>query len=284
MQIREAVPSDLEGMQLVLKRVWRDRLEHGYFNPKSNTKAFVALETDRVIGFAALQYRVWHPQRKYLSLHVVPEFQRRGVGLALWEALNAKTIALQTSTGKAKPFLEQLGFLQVMQTWNPVFNVLDIDLEPFKAASIKTRDSGIEIKSYAEIPHLENELALLHHELYAQSHTFNPPKQVSLEEAKTVYLRDAIPEALFVALRDEKPIGVSSLRGEADVYELVYSATLGDDVKTTLALVHHVLIFAVQNSIDFMTGEFDSLNPHAMSVLEALNVTRGEAWLTFQRG
>ena len=139
-----------------------------------------------------------------------------------------------------------------------------------------------EIKSFAELPHLENELASLHHELYAQSHSFNPPKQVTLDEAKSVYLRDLIPEAMFVALRDGQPIGVSSLRGEADEHELVWSGTLGDDTTTTLALVHHVLVFGLQNLVDTITGEFDSLDPHAMAVLKRLNIARGEAWLTFQ--
>ncbi len=282
MQIRETTKDDLEGMQRVLEQVWTNTTERGYFSLKSNTRALVALETDRVIGFAALQDRVWHPERKYLSLHVIPEFRHRGVGLALWEALNAKTERLQTATIQAKPFLERIGFHEIMQTWNPIFNVLNIDLEPFKTASLKTRDAGITIKSFSEVSHLENQIAVLHYELYAQSHTFNPPKQASLEEAKSVYLRDAIPEALFVALHDEKPIGVSSLRGEAEEYELVWSGTLSDDTTTTFALVHHVLIFALQNSIDFVATEFDSLNPHAMAVLEALNIARGAVWLTFQ--
>ena len=282
MQIREATTDDLEAMQRVLEIVWKNRSERAYFNLRQNTKAFVALETDQVIGFAALQDRVWHPERKYLSLHVIPEFQRRGVGFALWEALNAKTERLQAATSQAKKFLEQIGFIQMMQTWNPVVNVLDIDFEPLKTASIKTRDSGITIQSFSEVPHLEDQIAVLHHELYAQSHAFNPPKQVTLEEAKSVYLHDAIPEALFVALQNKKPIGVSSLRGEADSYELVWSGTLGDDTTTTLALVHHVLIFALQNSVDYLTAEFDSVNPHAMAILETLNIARGTAWLTFQ--
>jgi N-acetylglutamate synthase-like GNAT family acetyltransferase len=282
MQIREATPSDLEAMQRVLELVWTDRFERGYFNPRQNTKALIALEQESVIGFVAVQHRVWHPERQYLSLHVAPEFQGRGVGFALWEALNMKIERLQTATNQAKKFLERIGFSQIMQTWNPVFNVLEIDLEPFKTASLKTRNSGIEIKSFAEVSHLEDQIAVLHHELYAQAHMFNSPKQASLEEAKSVYLGDAIPEALFVGFKDEKPIGVSSLRGEAGEHELVWSGTLGNDTTTTLALVHHVLIFGLQNSIDFVTSEFDSLNPHAMAILEMLKIARGTAWLTFQ--
>jgi N-acetylglutamate synthase-like GNAT family acetyltransferase len=283
MQIREAIPSDLEAMGRVLKVVWADATERGYFKPRLNSRALVALEQDRVIGFVELQNRAWHPERQYLSLHVVPEFRRRGIGLALWEALNAKTLALQTATSQGKEFLEHIGFTQIMATWSPVFNVLDIDLAPFKAASVKTRDSGIEIQSYAELTHLEDQIAILHHELYAQSHAFNPPINANLEQAKNAYLSDASPEAMFVALRNEQPIGVSSLRGESEERELVWSGTLGSDTITTLALVHHVLVFALQNSVDTITAEFDSLSPHAMAVLEALQIPHGNAWLTFQR-
>ncbi len=285
MQIREATQNNLMAMQQVLELAWLEDSERAYFNLKANGTTWVALEQDRVIGFSALQDRFWHPQRKYLSVHVVPEFQGTGVGFVLYKALNISSEALQTATNQksAIQFLERQGFKEVMQTWSPIFNVSDIDLEPFKTASIKTRDSGTEIKSYAEVPHLENEIAMLHHELYTQSHRFNPPLNANLEQAKKAYLSDVIPEALFVALQNGKAIGVSSLRGEAEEYELVWTGTIGHDTMTTLALVHHVLKFALENNIKSITGEFDSLDPHAMVVLETLQVPYENAWLTFQR-
>jgi hypothetical protein len=116
-----------------------------------------------------------------------------------------------------------------------------------------------------------------------RNHRFNPPLTANLEQAKKAYLDDAIPEALFVALQNGKAIGVSSLRGEGEIYELVWSGTIGYDTTTTLALVNHVLEFALENCIEKITSEFDSLDPHVMVVLETLQIPRGEAWLTFQR-
>ena len=170
-----------------------------------------------------------------------------------------------------------------MQTWNPVFDPHSIDLELFQKASTQTRASGIEIKTFAELRQLEDEIAMLHHQLYTQSHAFNPPLQASLEQAKKAYLADVIPEAMFVALQNKKAIAVSSLRGEANSYELVWSGTIGDDTTTTLALAHRVLKFALENSIEKIAGEFDSLDPHAMVILEALQIPLGKAWITFQR-
>jgi N-acetylglutamate synthase-like GNAT family acetyltransferase len=284
-QIREATKDDLEGMQQVLELVWLEDSERAYFNLKANGITFVALEQNRVIGFSALQNRYWHPHRKYLSLHVLPEFQGRGVGFALYKAFNISSEALQTATNQesARKFLERQGFTQIMQTWNPVFEPSKIDLEPFQKASTQTRASGIEIKTFAEIPQLEDEIAVLHHRLYTQSHTFNPPLKATLEQAKKAYLDDVIPKALFVALQNGKAIGVSSLRGDANSYELVWSGTIRHDTITTLALVHCVLEFALAYRIGKISGEFDSLDPHAMVILERLQAPFGKAWLTFQR-
>lgn len=284
-QIREATKDDLPGMQQVLELVWLEDSERSYFGLKSNTNAWVALEQNRVIGFSALQDRFWHPHRTYLSVHVIPEYQGRGIGFGLYNALNISSEPLQTATSQqsASKFLERQGFKEVMQTWNPVFNPHSIDLKPFHKADFETRASGIKIKTLTELPQLEDEIAMLHHRLYTQSHAFNPPLQASLEQAQKVYLNDVIPKALFVALHNRKAIGVSSLRGEGDSYELVWSGTIGDDTTTTLALAHHILEFALENRIEKIAGEFDSLDPHAMVILEALQIPLGKAWITFQR-
>jgi N-acetylglutamate synthase-like GNAT family acetyltransferase len=284
-EIREATKDDLAGIQQVLEGVWLDDSERAYFNLKANGTTWVALEQDHIIGFSALQDRFWHPHRTYLSLHVLPEHQGQGVGFALYETLKISSTPLQTATNQesASRFLERQGFREVMQTWNPIFDPRNIDLESFHKADIETRASGIEIKTLAELPELEDEIAILHHQLYTQSHAFNPPLTASLEQSKKTYLDDVIPEALFVALKNGKPIGVSSLRGDDENGELVWSGTIGYDTTTTLALVHQILKFALEHQIKTITGEFDSLDPHAMVVLEKLQVPYGKAWLTFQR-
>jgi N-acetylglutamate synthase-like GNAT family acetyltransferase len=284
-QIRKATELDIEAMQQVLDLVWLEDSEQGYFVLKANGNTWVALEQDHVIGFSALQDRFWHPQRKYLSVHVLPEYQGRGIGFALYEMLKTSRSPLQTATNQesASKFLERQGFREVLKTWSPVFDPCSIDLKPFLNADLETRATGIEIKTFAELPQLEDEIAILYHRLYTQSHGFNPPLTANLEQAKKAYLDDVIPEALFVALQNGKAIGVSSLRGEGNSYELVWSGTLEHDTTTTLALVHQVLKFVLEHQINSITGEFDSLDPHAMVVLEKLQVPYGNAWLTFQR-
>ncbi len=284
-QIREATQNDFKAMQQVLERVWLVDSERAYFNLKANGITWVALEQDRAVGFSALQNRFWHPERKYLSVHVVPEYQHQGIGYALWQALKISSEPLQTATNNdaAIKFLERQGFQEVMQTWNPVFDLRSINLEPFLNASQQTLTLGIEIKTLAEMPQLEDELAIFHHQLYAQSHGFNPPLEATLEQTKKAYLSDVIPAGMFMALRNGKICGISSLRGEADGYELVWSGTIGHDTTTTLALVHRVLEFALEQRTYRISGEFDSLDEHAMKVLGTLQVERGNTWLTFQR-
>ena len=56
-------------------------------NPKCKHQRWVAIENRRVVGFSSYGQSAddYHPQRFYINVEVRPEYQRRGIGSALYE-------------------------------------------------------------------------------------------------------------------------------------------------------------------------------------------------------
>jgi hypothetical protein len=150
---------------------------------------------------------------------------------------------------------------------------------------------GLEVRSLAEIgrsKELDAKLAELHDTIYRDAHAWNPTADFTLKDALETFMgEDVIDAAMFVALLHGEPIGVSSVRGDTPELELAWFGVapshkkLGPDA--ALALVGRCLEYAVARDATSVAGEFDSLDPLAVPVLETLHVEPGEAWLTFQR-
>ncbi len=285
MQVRKATEHDTAAIQRILNEVWRTRPENerAYFSPRVNDQVWVVIADAEVIGFAASQQRPWHPRRQYLSLHVLPTMRRRGAATMLWRTLEVQTpnpllqTAAPDSFNATRAFLERIGFKAVMSTWTVEFNPADV-------ITRLPRPQPLEIHSFARRPELTDELAQLHHRLYVQSHQFNPPLDASLEQMRRAYMDpdDLDPELMFVAFDQIQPIGVTSLRGEPDALELGWTGVVGHDTDLTLALVARIMQEAVKRGHALVSAEFDSLDPHAMRILDTLNTPRAEAWITYQ--
>jgi GNAT superfamily N-acetyltransferase len=122
--IRPALETDQDAIERVLEAVWgEDQAARGYFKPRLETNpAFVAWIENRVVGFASVRGNGWHPTRDYVGVNVHPAFQARGIGAALFaaleNALKARGKPLQTATmetqARARRFLERHGFTEIM--------------------------------------------------------------------------------------------------------------------------------------------------------------------------
>jgi GNAT superfamily N-acetyltransferase len=298
LKIRQAATGDAAGIETLLESVWNDDDDaKAYFEPDLKTGLnFVALEGDVVVGLATIQTRAWHPTRDYVGVHVHPEHRARGLGAQLYEALlplmKDRARALQTAKTETevqtKPWLEARGFQEIMRTYTPRVDPRAVNLAPFTAA-MRGLSDGVRIVTLEEHSDLTDTVAELHHHIYTETHTWNPTATFPLERLRRVYIgEDLIPEAMFVALDGDRPIGVASLRpgDDSSTLELAWTGILRDAGKNRLeildALISHCLEYAVNANATIM-GEFDSLNPDAMHILEMLGVERGTAWLTFQR-
>jgi GNAT superfamily N-acetyltransferase len=302
-EIRPALEMDRATTDGVLEAVWgEDQAARGYFEPKlepnPSKHVLVASLEDRVVGFASVRGNGWHPTRDYVGVNVHPAFQAQGIDAALFTSLEnilkargkpSQTATMETQV-RARRFLERRGFTEIMRTYTPTFDPRTINLESFQSASKRLEKLNLEVRSLAELgrsKELDARLARLHHTIYRDTHTWNPTADMTLEISLETFMgEDVIPEAMFVALLNGEPIGVSSLRGDLNEPELAWFGIvpshkiLGPDA--TLALVGRCLEYASAQGAPSITGEFDSLNPLAVLVLKTLQIEPGEAWITLQ--
>lgn len=93
-------------VERVLERplVKRYPIDDAFAHWASWETAFVAVEDERIVGFAAIEYAFWHARLVLWHLYVSPERRRSGIGRALLDrveahgrTLGAKRVWLETS-------------------------------------------------------------------------------------------------------------------------------------------------------------------------------------------
>lgn len=131
-------------------------------SPKSKFHRWVALEDGQVIGFAYYAWNSWNypPQSFYIIVEVMPEYQRRGIGSALYDqvieglkefnppALRADTFA-HLPQGFA--FLQKRGFCEVFRETPVHLDVITFDFSPYAGLEPKLNAQGIFIKTVREL-------------------------------------------------------------------------------------------------------------------------------------
>ena len=301
LNLLEGTANDLLFAQSVLEAVYPHhagaRAYHAPRAPQENPfqRLWLAQLERQTVGFAQIRTSSLHPQADYPSVAVLPAFQARGVGSTLMEALETtfkgrerlQQTALFESQTVARASLQKRGFREKMRTYTVKLQSAQVALEPFKAAYARALGMGLTFTSLLEFPHHADEVARLHHRVYQAHHTFNPVPDFSLERMRELWLGDEMnPATLFLALEDRKPVGFAALYGEGQALELAYFGTSPEhpalEPWLSPAIVGQALEFAAARRA-VLEAEFDSLNPAAMAVLEALGVDGGEAWVTYQR-
>jgi len=162
-----ASPDDVEGIEEVFYRTWlatypnpelgitvddvEERFKDRFLperlarrrerigDPTPGTSLFVAKEGDRVVGVC---YVVVHLEKNQLqSIYVLPGYQGKGVGAALWheaqknlDASKDTIVQVATYNTSAIQFYERLGFVDTGKRWS---------------------DESFRMKSGAVIPELE---------------------------------------------------------------------------------------------------------------------------------
>ena len=98
------------GIELVERRldqplVKRYPMEDAFSSWATWDTGFVAIELDKIVGFAAIEYEAWHRRLVLWHLYVSPERRRHGVGRALIEHVEhyarrrkAQRVWLETSS------------------------------------------------------------------------------------------------------------------------------------------------------------------------------------------
>lgn len=202
-------------------------------NPKCKHRRWVALEDDVVVGFASYGQGLdsYHPQRFYVLVEVHPDYQRRGIGAALYAAVMDGLQAFDprvlradafTNLPQGFPFLQKRGFYEAFRETPVQLDIAAFDPAPYAGLEGRLQAQGIVIKTLRELeadPDRDRKI----YDLYWEAVEDVPQEESTIEkpdfnEWVKWGLNDPtiLHEAYFVALEGDTYIGVRELGKDPD--------------------------------------------------------------------
>lgn len=131
-------------------------------DPKCKFQRWVAVEAGQIVGTGAYLQELWtyHPQKFKLAGGVLPQYQRRGIGAALYERVMEGLalfdpielrVQVREDHPQSMPFFEKRGFGEHMRDRESHLDVAAFDPTPYEGLEDKLRAQGIEIKTFRQL-------------------------------------------------------------------------------------------------------------------------------------
>lgn len=249
----------------------------------------VAIQDDRIVGGARLWKLARHPTRWRLVIHVEPEFQRQGIGSALFNACVREgtlrpdeeiTAGITPDNMPYLSFLQYLGFSPLMTTHVGTLSWRDMPED-------EATNSSATIVTLAERPDLRDIVADLHERIYRTQHAWSPVGEITDQFKASVFLDpdELVSDAQFIAILGEQPVGISSLRAPFSISspEMGWIGVLDRVPEPTGDHIHRQLFNAclsyarrIQGDIWF---EVDEADQRTLQRCMNLDVDWEEPWL-----
>ncbi len=196
-------------------------------NPKYKHQRWVAIEDDTVVGFASYGHSAgdYHPQRFYVNVEIRSEYQRRGIGAALYDqvleglqAFDPRVLRADAFTNLPQgfSFLQRRGFYEAFRETPVHLDVAAFDPGPFAALETNLNAQGISLKTLRELasdPGRDRKL----YELYWQVDQDVPHEEAEIEvtdfDEWLTWLNDpsVSPDAYLIAVRGDEYVGLREL-------------------------------------------------------------------------
>jgi GNAT superfamily N-acetyltransferase len=131
-------------------------------NPEWRHQRWVAVEDGRVVGFSSYAQNPWNypPQSFYINVEVQPEYQRRGIGSALYaqvmeglQTFNPPALRADAFTNLPQGFifLQKRGFYEAFRETPVHLDVTEFDPGPYTDLEPRLNSQGIFIKAVSEL-------------------------------------------------------------------------------------------------------------------------------------
>ena len=307
--IRQFAPADYPALTEIWNVNYPDypatpdelRLDDRQRDKQCRRERWVGEVGGRVVGFGCFDQpaTMYHPRRFSLTLNVLPDFQRRGIGSALYERVAAelaqfdpltlRAIAGEDMTGRIR-FLEARGFREESRFWESQLEVSEFDPASFAGAEECIRIQGIEIRTLRELkaePDRDRKLHELISEVQADMPSPEPYTRLSYEAFLKRMREDQnlLPDAFFVAVDRGNYVGVHFLRQVPDSRDLM----TGDTGVTrtyrrrglALALKLRGIRYAREHDHVLIRTLNDSSNRSILALNQRLGFRRSLAWVGF---
>jgi GNAT superfamily N-acetyltransferase len=254
MKIRKFSPEDypsIVGIHNSLNIIWpeRPRTPEAWAasdqnrNPKWRHQRWVAVEAEAVVGFSSYGQSPWNypPQSFYVNVEVHQEYQRQGIGSALYDqimeglqafnppALRADAFANQPS---GFSFLQKRGFYEAFRETPVHLDATAFDPSQYVGLEPKLKADGIIIKTLQQLESDPGRNQKIY-ELYWEANSDvpqegDPGKWPDYNEWLGWGLNDPsiLHDAYFVAVRGDEYIGLREL-GSYNDHDVLVGGLLG---------------------------------------------------------
>ncbi len=279
------------------------RYDDEHFDKKYIFKRYVAEVGQRVVGYAEYNHmpQMFHPQKFWLYVGVHPNFQRQGIGRALYERIESDLRALNAVRAFASAredyprsvaFLQKNGFVETRRTWESRLSVQAFDFSKFAHYLERFSAHGLTISTLAAERQRDPDCLRKLHELYVVVMEDVPhPDQYTPVDFEhflrySVEHPDALAEGYFIAKDGEKYIGLSNLRRSKDEPKDLYQGLTGVRREyrgwgVAMALKLKTIEYARAHGYEVIKTWNDSTNVGMLAINTKLGFVRQPAWITF---
>ncbi len=204
------------------------RFEDSKREDKYFRKRFMAERDGKPVGYAIYSNMVWmyHPDKYFVQVRVLPEDRRAGIGAMLWDAVvrdiePRKPVSLFAFVEEDEPaglrFAAKHEFVEAMRDWESVLDVASCDLSKIEDPARKLLGEGIVIKSLAQLRQEDPDCLRRVHALDMAASADVPSPDEFTPFDFEYYCNSMLehpqflPEAFFVAVDGDKYVGMSVL-------------------------------------------------------------------------
>lgn len=261
---------------------------------------WVAEVNGRVVGAAEYDQDAvrYHPHKYWVDVYVAREFQRQGIGTALYTQMLASLkqhdplvarCAIRDDQIHSLAFLQQHGWHEAARMWESYLDLTTFDPTLFAGVEQRMRALGIEIKTLPELaddPNRDRKLYDLVWEIRQDMPSLDPATRPSFEQFVAERLGDKrlIPEAYFVAVHQDVYVGLNNGYHDDSDDRLIHIGQTGVARSwrgrgVAWALKLHGLSYAKAQGYTTVRTTNESTNGSVLAINERLGFTKQPAWI-----
>jgi GNAT superfamily N-acetyltransferase len=281
-----------------VRHVDADWRPEGFFQ-----RRVIAEENGIAIGYSDASHSrgQFVPANYNLEIIVRPAARRRGIGLALYEdaaaVLRDRTArwarsAVKESLADSVAFAREIGAVELKRDWESRLDVPSFDPAPFANAPARALAAGVHITTLAAEMTVDPDAIRKAYALHAEARIDVPgldpstPSPYERFEQEVLRAPWSLPEAYFLAIRDGRYVGESSLAKEGSDPSLIHQNLTGvlrseRGKGIAMALKLKTVEYAQAHGFTTIRTWNDSLNAPMLAINVALGFAREPAWITF---